>query len=298
MSDNPEENEKTDDVEAEALRLDSLGISEDNPESLNTMRLLCSDRDRQLGHWIRLNNRLAAGKAGRCNISVEVMQLYADSQRRLIDVIDEAAKSCMAEHPVWPWLKGVRGIGEVLAAQLLAPIRWEKCRHVSSLWKFCGLSVVAHVDKQGNKVHVADKRIKGKTLEYHSGLKTLLLGRIGPSMQKASTRYLPGQKQAGVQDPQYMRFYYEERKKLANTRPEQNDMHHHRQALRKMIKMFLSHLWEVGRRSEDLPVSPPWIIKHGKHDLESHISVEEMFPNFDYSNLNLSRSAPKRNNVI
>lgn len=291
--------EKIDDTEAEALKLESLGISDANPESLNTMRMLCSDRDRQLNHWIRLNNRLAAGKSGRSNISTKVIELYADSQRRLVDMIDEAASACVAEHPVWPWLQQIRGIGPVFAAQLLAPIRWDKCPHVSSLWKFAGLSVIQHTDKEGNVVHIADRRVKGETLNYHSGLKTLLLGRISTSMQKASTRYLPGAAKAGTKDPQYMRFYAEERAKLAEKRPEQNDMHHHRQAVRKMMKMFMSHLWDVGRRSEGLPTAPPWIIQHGGHDECNYIKVEDMFPDFDYASLAPGQEpTPQRTSVI
>ena len=117
---NPEPEDELSPEDAEVQRLESLGVSDSNPESLNTMRMLCADRDRQLAHWIRLNNRLEAGKSGRANISTTILQMTADHQRKMVDMIDEAAAECVKDHPIWPWLQSVRGIGPVLAAQLLA----------------------------------------------------------------------------------------------------------------------------------------------------------------------------------
>mgnify|MGYP001449729781 CR=1 FL=1 len=42
---------------------------------------------------------------------------------------------------------------------------------------------------------------------------------------------------------------------------------------------------KVGRRSEDLPVDPPWIIQHGGHSVGNYIRVQDMFPEFDYEAL-------------
>lgn len=44
-----------------------------------------------------------------------------------------------------------------------------------------------------------------------------------------------------------------------------SQMHVHRMAFRKMIKLFLSHLWEVWRTKEGLPVRPPYVFEHKGH---------------------------------
>ena len=44
-----------------------------------------------------------------------------------------------------------------------------------------------------------------------------------------------------------------------------NKMHVHLRAIRRMAKIWLSHLWVVWREAEGLPVSQPWVIEHGGH---------------------------------
>ena len=167
MTDTPEtENtDKVDEITKTAAVLAKMGISGSTPKSLNTMKLLCSDRERQIQQKVRLVNRIAAGKSKRANIDTKILKKALKHQEAMLKFIDDAAGECVKDHPVWSWLKGVRGVGPVLAAELLAPIDFAKARHCSSLWKFCGLAVTQITDKDGNTTDVADRRIKGKTLE-------------------------------------------------------------------------------------------------------------------------------------
>ena len=294
------EEKKLSKVEETAAALVRMGISRASPKSLNTMKLLCSDRERQLQQKVRLVNRIAAGESKRAHIDVKILKVALKHQEAMLKFIEDAASECVEDHPVWPWLKEVRGIGPILAAELLAPIDFSKARHCSSLWKFCGLAVNQITDKEGVTVDVADRRIKGQPLEYNMSLKVLLLGKISAQFLKLNTMYMPGGKKAGQHDPQYVRFYAQERKKLASIRPDQNDLHHHRKAVRKMMKIFVSHLWDVGRRAYDLSTDRPWIVAsaHGGHDENSYISVEEIFPKFDVASLRNNHPAAKRTSVI
>jgi hypothetical protein len=52
--------------------------------------------------------------------------------------------SMLNEYPIFTeYLKDVRGIGPAMAGVLISEIDIEKCQYPSSLWKYCGLDVVA-----------------------------------------------------------------------------------------------------------------------------------------------------------
>jgi hypothetical protein len=46
------------------------------------------------------------------------------------------------DHPVWPWLSSISGIGAILAARLLSRLDITRARTPSSFWKYCGLATV------------------------------------------------------------------------------------------------------------------------------------------------------------
>lgn len=46
------------------------------------------------------------------------------------------------DHPAWPWLSSISGIGAILAARLLSRLDIAKARTASSFWKYCGLATV------------------------------------------------------------------------------------------------------------------------------------------------------------
>src|SRR4051812_10765238 len=46
------------------------------------------------------------------------------------------------DHPAWPWLSGISGIGAILAARLLSRLDVAKARTPSSFWKYCGLATI------------------------------------------------------------------------------------------------------------------------------------------------------------
>jgi hypothetical protein len=75
-------------------------------------------------------------------------------------------------------------------------------------------------------------------------------------------------------------IYYQDKARLRDLHPEPEpvenpkgrswkfrftDSHIHRMARRRMIKIFLEHLWVRWRESEGLPAGEPWVIRHGGH---------------------------------
>ena len=72
----------------------------------------------------------------------------------------------------------------------------------------------------------------------------------------------------------YCDLYYEEKSRLRDLHPEEmmiggkkkyNDGHLHNMAIRKVAKVFLSHLWLLWREAEGLPTTDPYPIAHLEH---------------------------------
>jgi hypothetical protein len=181
-----------------------------------------------------------------------------------VDMLDEMQLDTMKKHteklmasfgrevPVWEWMTNIHGVGNHTAAKILALVDdIAKFDNISKLWRFCGYAVIeggAERNKAGEKSHF-NRRLKSE------------LFLLAESFIKS-------------QSPEYVWIYYEEKQRLRTLYPEPiedkssawgkrfTDQHVHRMAIRKMVKIFLSHLWLVWREAEGLPVSEPYAIAH------------------------------------
>ncbi|MDI6591994.1 MAG: hypothetical protein QME61_03625 [Patescibacteria group bacterium] len=176
---------------------------------------------------------------------------------------------------VWgEWLQYVKGIGVVLTAQLfgifegaLSPGETigNHFRTVSQMNAYCGLDV-----KNG----AAPKRKKGGKLTFNQMARAVIVGRLGTSLLKQ-------------RDSGYRRLYDQEKQRLTRRfekegikilpsskikmeggkEPEGviSELHLHRMAMRKMVKIFLSHFWEIVRKAEGLPAGKPYVIEVKGH---------------------------------
>ena len=59
-------------------------------------------------------------------------------ERELSRLLEEA----VTQHPAWPWLVQIRGVGPRLAARLLSRLRIELARSPAAFWSYCGLATV------------------------------------------------------------------------------------------------------------------------------------------------------------
>jgi len=149
-------------------------------------------------------------------------------------VVEYLASEC-SRSPIWPWLSGVKGIGPRLGGMLVGLIDIERAPTVSSLWRYAGLAVI-----DGK----AERREKGKKLPYNDLLK--------------KTCFLIGRSFLMGKHPLYEPLYREARIFYERERPDWTDGRRHNAARRKMVKMFLSHLWTKWREAVNLPVRPPY----------------------------------------
>ena len=146
-------------------------------------------------------------------------------------------------HPIIEWLLSIKGIGFITAAKLISYIDIKKTPTISALWRYCGLD--ATHTKRRRKVSEEEAKKFG-----HPYLKKELLGVLADNFIKKRT-------------PVYREVYDKEKEKqlkLGITK-----LHAHRRAIRKMMKIFLSHLWIKWRTVEGLPVSKPYVIERLGH---------------------------------
>lgn len=196
------------------------------------------------------------------------------------DEIVEAFEEELELHPAWPWLGKVKGVSYILGAKLLGLTGdISKSPTISSLWRFAGMGLGQYyVDGEGKvicptegwqwivksngqkeKVWITakqpadaqiewrrDRPIKGWCLPYNKRLKTAC-HLVATSMLRAQSPYTA--------------IYYEAKNRYSQKRldwtPKQRDY----AGRRKMIKVFLSHLWLKWREAVGLPISKPYIVE-------------------------------------
>jgi len=182
-------------------------------------------------------------------------------------------KEMLAElqnHKIWEWLSPIKGMGAATASGLIAYIgdieRFEMPSHLIS---YAGLDVINGL---------APKKRKGKELNHHPKLKSLLLGIIGDNFRKQRTEI-------------YRNIYDIEKKKELDKRfppgflkekyngYKEKDIklskgHADNRAIRKMMKIFLQHYWVLARQLHGLDTRPPFVhdkLKHKTYIMPPHI---------------------------
>lgn len=203
-------------------------------------------RDRQIQKGrIQFDNRLRALESGADNGTGHQIQIVEKWAIRFTELEAELTRDIAHEveqYKMYPYLSSVKGIGPGLTAKLLALIDIERSNTVSQLWRFAGLAVF-----NGKREY----RVKGETSHYNSRLKSVLYN-VWESLMR-------------TKDSPYNDIYYHWKAKYAETRPEWTLIHQHKAAIRKVEKMFLSHLWYTWRVLEGLPVLNLWVIEHLGH---------------------------------
>jgi hypothetical protein len=159
-------------------------------------------------------------------------------------------EAIVAELPEWKeWARHVPGVGALSLGKLLGLVGNPAARPLfSSLARHCGVAVV------DGKV---EKPSKGQKRPYNSLAKSqlyLIVGNVLKAYPKAPNLY--GE------------FYYLSRKKFERKHPEWTDMHRHLASVLRTARLFLSHLWEVCRRTQGLPVREPYPIEYDGHTIK------------------------------
>ena len=172
----------------------------------------------------------------------------------------------MRSHPLGPWVKAQRGIGEKQAARLLAKIG-DPCvnatagtyRTVSQLWAYCGLHVVAGgdpghetPDTHSRTAGVAARRQKGQKANWSTDAKTRAWLIVQSCMKQLDTSCKTdtgiAEHVEGCGCSPYRVVIDQRRQRTATTHPEWTPGHSLNDAMRVASKRLLRDLWREARR--------------------------------------------------
>lgn len=237
--------------EAFALLPDDGVIDENGVEEVRIptlLRQLVDLRDRQIQKArIQFALRRSAIERGVDSATVNSGQLdiVTRYEKRFDDLESEIEKDIRHElkkYPIASEMAGIRGLGPMLSAKLIALIDISRSDTTSSLWRFSGYAVI---DGQRERL------VAGEKSHYSTRLKTQL--------------YLIGQSFMRSNSP-YRKVYDDAKTFYTAARPDWTLGHRHMASLRKMIKVFLAHLWLVWRTMENLPVRGLYVHEKLMHE--------------------------------
>jgi hypothetical protein len=205
--------------------------------------------------------------------------------RAVADEAEAAAalRESIEQHPAWPWLEGVKGIGHLLAAALLSRLDITRARTPSAFWAYCGLATIPGVtfrcarcgleigypvgyqSRESHRTRSGLRECPGelRPVDDQRGAtrvaprRSALGGRAGYDAHARKSCYLIGVSMLRC-GSDYRSYYDTERARLASSRPGWTPKRCHLAALRRMEKAFLRDLWVAWRHAVNLPVVPSY----------------------------------------
>lgn len=217
-----------------------------------------------------------------------------DTKRILAEIKETEAfilkliKKKIEQLPIWKlWLKNIKGIGPAITGRLTSRIAIENSDTISQLWRFCGQGVVngeAERKRSGLKIHY-DPKLKSTMwlieeclIKASDSYKKLYDGFKTEEENNNKPVKIKLKEAAGYQFVGGKKITKESLAKTKNKNKvvevERTPIHIHRRAKRKMVKIFLSHLWIKWREIKGLEISKPYV-----HDIKNHsqyIEPDEM----------------------
>lgn len=192
------------------------------------------------------------------------------------DFVDKTVADTIKSHPAYDWFSRVKGVGRENIGKVISEIRIKPdpedpkkpyARHASSIHKFGGFDV----DGDGK----APRAEKGKKLTFNRQLRTMSW-RLATSLNRARGKY----HEYFLKEKERYRkrflsngFKIIPSEKLPTREGKKYEPegvislgHLDNMAKRKMIKLFLSHLFVVWRQVEGLPAEKPWVLEYGGHE--------------------------------
>jgi hypothetical protein len=185
---------------------------------------------------------------------VTLLTRYFDKFTEIEQDVTKEIEAIMKDQRIYPFITGVKGIGANLAAQVISQINIRKADTVSALWRYAGYSVV-----DGK----AERPTKGEKLHYNKKLKTTFY-KVASQMMMANSPY---------------RKFYDSAKEYYQANRDWTKSHIHMASIRKMIKMFISHLWHVWRELEGLDTRTLYVQEKLGH---THIIPPDEFGWYDW----------------
>ena len=220
----------------------------------NDLRALVDFRTQIQKQRIAISNRLDALAREADEAESTTSALWERWFYELQDIegrIDKDIESITGDYPIIALMCEVKGVGKLLAAQVVAHIDISRAPHVSSLWRYAGYGV----DGEGER----DRLQKGVKAPYNKGLKTICW-KVATSFMRSNSPY--------------REIYDKAKARYERERPDWTKGHIHNAAVRKMTKIWLQHLWVTWRELEGLPVNEAYVFGDPAHT--HYIRPEQM----------------------
>lgn len=251
----------------------SLAMAADVLDSLETVRIANSNR-------LMILTRSEADSDGEergfgldeSHPDVARLAAMVETMKKLEHDAELGLTKQMKKHPLGPWVKAQKGVGEKQAARLLASIGdpyWHvvenRPRTVSELWAYSGLSVLRNEEFTGPfgagaslpGEGVAQRRKKGVKSNWSANAKSrayLVAMSCLKQLVKPCER-IDEDSVKHVDDctcSPYRVVYDDRRAHTANTHPDWTPGHSHNDAIRVSSKEILKNLWIEAKRLHEL----------------------------------------------
>lgn len=183
-----------------------------------------------------------------------LVRTYFSMEKTEDEAFDGLGK-VLVEHPIYPFLKSVRGCGPAMMGVIISEIDIHKANYPSSLHMLAGLDVAQDgAGRSRRKEHLVEKTYINREgeeaikngLTYNPWLKTKLVGVMSGCMLKAGGPHVDAYRA------------YKHRLECNPKHADKTPAHRNRMALRYMIKLFLNDLYNAWRAVENLPIHPPY----------------------------------------
>lgn len=214
----------------------------------DSLRALVDLRDRTLQKSrIAFSNRISAVERGTDTVSDQARAILEKWHARFEELEKEADKDIAAlvgDNAIVQELTALKGIGSLLAAKIVAMIDIHRAPTTSALWRYAGYAAI-----DGER----ERPKAGEKLHYNIRLKTTLY-LVATSFLRCGSPY---------------RAIYDSSKEYYTiNRTEWTKAHVHAAAMRKMIKVFLNHMWLRWRELEGLPTRSLYVHEKLGHTME------------------------------
>lgn len=230
----------------------------------NQVRYLVDTYYMMQGNRIRADNQVRSlAESGEPH---DVLSWTSDNAEMLENQIKGALLKYAESKPIGRWLLSVYGIGPVIAAGLMAHIDITRAQTAGAIWKYAGLDPSAKWEKGQKRPWNASLKVicwkAGESFVKVSGKETAMYGKLYAERKQLETE----KNEAGIykeQAKQKLEKFSIGKSTEAYKAYSQGKLppaHIHARAKRYAVKMFLSHLFEVWRELEGLPVPNPFAI--------------------------------------
>lgn len=167
---------------------------------------------------------------------IDIVRSWYQRYVALEDELDNDLAYLVKDDVLFPYVSAVKGIGPITAATLISLIDLQVADTAASIWRYAGMAVTP----EGK----AERLVKGQKAGYNPRLKTTCF--------LISTNFLRSRSP-------YSELYYSSKSYYEAGRSDWTKAHIHLASMRRMVKRFLAHYYEVGRTLYGLEVRRPYV---------------------------------------